>query len=128
MEKVKRQVCVACWGFINTLQEKISHPEHKDYIMGPHVIKDEHTFMLFAQQHGKINGTKIAILNNKCVFADGLGGGVGEENSHLYSIVPQVRPSIKVTNEIYTNCTQELYDLDEFENPDNRFLPKDPDA
>ncbi len=69
----------------------------------------------------------MAILNNKCVFADGIGSGVGEENSLLYAVAPQLKQTITVANEVYTNCTQELHDLDEFENPDNRFLPKDPD-
>ena len=30
-------------------------------------------------------------------------------------------------NAIYTNCTQEMYDLEEFERPETRYLARDPD-
>ena len=66
----------------------------------------------------------VAILNNKCVFTDSLGQG---DESSYFSVVPPL-PHGQANHAIYSSCTQEMYDFDEYDKPEMRFLPKDPDV
>jgi hypothetical protein len=121
-ERSLKQVCVLCWAFINDREERVAHPEHKDFIIGNPSIKDEAAFLQLAEKYGKIDGNRVAIINNKAVFSE-----IGT-NASAESVVIQNRPPIVVkNNQIYTNCTQEMYDLEEFERPETRYLARDPD-
>ncbi|CDW74634.1 UNKNOWN [Stylonychia lemnae] len=80
----KKFVCVACWAFIN-INEKNQHLEHKELIFNPFSIRDESSFLQLAADYGKINGSRVAILNNKCIFAEGTIGV--DEGASQYSVI-----------------------------------------
>jgi hypothetical protein len=68
-KKVKKSVCVACWSFIST-QEKLIHPEHRDFVLPPGTIKNEASFLQLASEYKKVDGFMVAILNSKPILTE----------------------------------------------------------
>ena len=58
-----------CWAFIS-VSEKGNHLEHKDLIFNSFCIRDELSFLKMASDYGRTHENKVAILNNKCIFAE----------------------------------------------------------
>eukprot|EP00347_Sterkiella_histriomuscorum_P007602 403348287 len=64
-EEYMRKVyyCQKCWSFL-TQNEANYHKEHNQWIISPHQIKDEKSFLQLALENGKLDGNQIAIMHS----------------------------------------------------------------